>query len=176
MDKTTLKNMRHNVLAATRDEFVTELIPCELLGNDENGVEVLSVLFEDFAMDGYEANAEYFFMPSNDDDEIQYFVNLVTLLEELNKDNLNELFAAVASINTYVLTGCFSIDAGAGTLVYKHTYELPIDADEETMKLDLDMSMGTAMQMVSDFAYLLIEINEGKRNAQSAIALFANMG
>lgn len=174
MDVNELNSIRHNVLVRTKEDFVSEMIPCELLGQDEHEVEVLSVLFQDFALDGYDATGEYFFMPSQEDDEIQYFVNLVTLTEELNKDNLNELFAAVASINTYVLTGAFAIDAGAGTLIYKHTYEIPIEADEEALQLSVDMSMGTAMQMVSDYGYLLMEINEWKRNAQSAISLFAN--
>ncbi len=174
MDLNELMNKRHNIFVRTKEDFVSEQIPCELIGQDEHEVEVLSVLFEDFALEGYDATGEYFFMPSQEDDEIQYFVNLVTLTEDLNKDYLNELFAAVASINTYVLTGTFAIDAGAGTLIYKHTYEMPIEADEETMQLGVDMSMGTAMQMVSDYGYLLMEINEGKRNAQSVIALFAN--
>lgn len=175
MEKNELMNIRHNILLRAREEFVKGLIPCELLGDGENGVEVLSALFENFALDGFDANGEYFFMPSKEGDEIQYFVNLVTLSEELNKDCLNELFAAVAAINTYVLTGTFAIDAGAGTLIYKHTYEMPIEAGEDAIALGVDMSMGTAMQMVSDYAYLLIEINEGKRNAQSAIDLFAKM-
>jgi hypothetical protein len=172
MNTKDIEDMRHEILKDIEEKFTQELVPALLTEKDDYGVEVLGVVLEGGAADGYDASGEFFFLPGSEDDEVQYFVNLITLAEKLPEENLPELEAAVACINTYVLTGAFAIDVGAGSLVYKHTYEMPAGISKETVEDNVDLSMGTALNVVDNFGYLLIEVNEGKRKAESVVNFF----
>ncbi len=175
MNNGDITSRRHDLLALFEKEFVDELVPAKLSEKDEYGVEVLAVVLDDVAVEGYDATAEYFFLPSGEDDEIQYFVSLITLAEDLPQENLSELCMAVSSINTFIPAGAFAIDPVARSLIYKHTYEMPIDADDAVVKDNMDLSMGVAMQMIISFAYLLVEVSDGKRTAENALNYFIKM-
>ncbi len=175
MNRKSLEEQRHNILARMGENFRKELVPAILSDKDENGVEILSVDLFSFAEDGFDADGEFFFLPSSDEDEIQFFVNLITIAEELPEDNLPELCVAVSAINTYILTGAFAIDVSSKSLVYKHSYEMMMTEDEEAVLDAAELSMGTALEMVSSYAYMLAEVNDGKRSAESVIRMFAEM-
>lgn len=167
-----LGEKRHNVLAKIEQEFVEELVPAELTEKDENDVEVLAVALNGAEEKMGNTTGEFFFLPSSEDDEIQYFVNLITLSETLPEGNLGELCAAVAAINTYVVAGGFAVDFGAGSLVYKLAIPMPIDVSEEVMADNVDLTMGCALQAFADYGYLLTEVCDGERSAKSVIDLF----
>ncbi len=166
-----LAEIRHNILAEVEEDFVEELVPAKLSEKDENDVEVLGVILSG-ADEIPDSTGEFFFLPSNKDDEIQYFVNLITLVESIPEDKIGELCASVAALNTYVLSGGFAIDFGAGSLVYKLVIPMSIDADKEFVADNVDLSMGLTLQAVSEYGYLLIEVCDGKRTAKSIIDLF----
>ena len=175
MNANTLGNIRHNVLQTMEKNYVSEMVPAILSEKDENGVEILTVDLFSFAEDGFDADGEFFFLPSSEEDEIQFFINLITISENLPDANLSELCVAVSAINTYVVTGAFAIDPVAKSLIYKHSYEMMITEDEAKTLEDAELSMGTALEMVSNYAYMLVEVNEGKRSAESVIRMFADM-
>lgn len=90
-------------------------------------------------------------------------------LETLNEENLGELYSAIAAINSFIPVGCFTVNPADGTLSYKHNYELPLEVGTNVLKSSVDLCMSTAVLTVHQFAYLLVEIDEGARTAQSAI-------
>ena len=161
---------RESVLKAIEGEFNAELFPAVL--TEEGGAKVLSIIMKDLAQDGEDARGEFFFMPGSDDDEMQFFVNLVTISSDLVAENLAELMGAVSIINTFIIAGCFAIDPAGGSLIYRHPTEMTLDVDKDAMKERIDLSMGTAIQVVSQYAYVLLEVNEGKRKAETIPSLF----
>ena len=169
MDLKKLYEERHEILSSIEEEFTKEFVPAKLSERVGYNVEFLTVLLEEVAVDGLTSTGEFFFLPNKEGEEIQYFVNLITISEELPDDTMNELCAAVASINTYVMTGAFAVDPVAGTLVYKHAYEMPIDLPKEQVADFVDMTMGITIQMVQQYAYYLIEVKEGKRTAKNVV-------
>ncbi len=173
MDLNKLYKERHDILSVMEQDFTKEFVPAKLSERDDYGVEVLAVILDEVAADGLTSTGEFFFLPSKEDEDIQFFVNLITISEELPKETLGELCTAVAAINTYVTTGTFAIDLGAGSLIYKHVYEMPVDLDKDSVADFSDMSMGTAIQMVQQFAYYLIEVKEGTRTAENVIRALA---
>ncbi len=174
MNLTNLEELRKRTLAEVEKEFVEELVPAELTVTEENGVSVLNVLMSGSDEKTGNASGEFFFLPSEPGDEIQYFVNLITLYEEIPEENLQELNAAVAAINTYVTCGGFGVDPGANSLIYKLVYPMSAEAGEDAVRENVDLSMGCAFQAFSDFGYLLTEVCEGERSAQSAIGVLAD--
>ncbi len=171
MDIKKLGNLRHELLTELEAEFQKQLVPAKVSGGPEEPVEVLTVLLADYVEDGLTSSAEFFFLPNKEDDELQFFVNLVTIAQDIAADRLNELCTAIAFINTYVIAGAFALDAAANTLVYKHSYEMPIDLDGEKIRDNLDIAMGVAMKAVQEYGYLLVSVNEGRRTAESVIEL-----
>lgn len=166
-----LQDIRHNILSEVEADFVEELVPAKLSDKDENEVEVLGIILSG-SDEVPDSTGEFFFLPSKKDDEIQYFVNLITLSDNIPEGNVGELCASVAAINTYVLTGSFAVDFGAGSLVYKLVIPMAIDADKELIADNVDLSMGLTFQAVTDYGYMLTEVCEGKRTAKSVIDLF----
>ncbi len=172
MDVSALNKVRHEILTEVEKEFVDELVPAKLVDHDGSDAEVLDVIMSDFIVEGMEATGEFFFIPVAEDDEIQFFVNLITIAEDLDMERVPELGMAIAYMNTYLPVGAFALDVTENTLVYKHTYEMGTEIGEDRMRDNVDLSMGVAFQAVSDFGYLLIEVLEGKRSAQSVIEMF----
>ena len=173
MDLKKLYQERHDILSVMEQEFTKEFVPAKLTDKDDYDVEVLAVILEEVAVDGLTSTGEFFFLPNKEDEELQFFVNLITISEELPKETMGELCAAVAAINTYVMTGAFAIDPVAGSLIYKHVYEMPIDLEKDSVAGYVDMSMGTTIQMVQQYAYYLIDVKEGKRTAENVVRALA---
>ncbi len=172
MSKDNLNEIRHDLLSRIEEEFVSEMVPAHLSEKDQNGVEVLAADLMVTTQDGYDALGEFFFLPGNENDELQFFVNLITIQEELPEENLPELCVAVSAINTFIITGAFAIDAVSKSLVYKNTYAMPADITAETLQDNMELSMGLAVEVVRQFGYLLVEVNQGKRTAESVIDMF----
>ena len=167
--------MRTKVLKTLEDEFTKEMIPARVTEKDANGVEILASIFDDLAMEGLESSGEFFFLPNKEGEEIMFFVNLITISTELPESTLGELMAAVSVINTYILAGAFAIDPKAGTLVFKHVHEMPMDLDEKTVTEYADISMGVAISMVQQYGYYLIEVKEGTRTAENVARAMTSM-
>ncbi len=169
-----LEEIRKNVLTEMEKAFVGELVPAILSGTEEGEFPVLNVYLTDSEDATDDTSGEFFFLPSAAADEIQYFVNLITIVEEIPEENYEELFRALAAVNFYVATGSFSVDFTSGTLVYKFMYPMPITATQETVKDNVDLSMGIALAAVKDYGYLLAEVCNGERDAMSVIEVLGS--
>ncbi len=175
MDMKKLSEDRSWILSEMEKDITKNMVPAQLSDPNEAGFRVLTALLQDVAMDGLHSSGEFFFLPSNEDDELQFFVNLVTICEHVPDECPEQLVIALAAINTYVLTGAFAFDPVAKTLIYKLTSPMPIETPKEEMFEKSDLSMGLALQMVSDYAYMLVEVVEGTRTAESVIRFFTTM-
>ena len=168
-----LMEMRKRILSDMEKEFTDELIPVKLTEDEGGNTCVLNMLMSgsDEAMGN--ASGEFFFLPSTVRDEIQYFVSLITLYESVPVENVSEVCAAIAGINTYVTTGAFGMDFGSGSLIYKFTCPMSIYASEDVIKDNVDLYMGCAFQAISDFGYLLTEVCECERDAESVVEVIS---
>ncbi len=173
MDIKKLNEMRYQILSDVEKEFTEEMVPAKLTDKEENDVPVLNVIMSGADEAVGNTMGEFFFMPGSPNDEIQYFVNLITVYEDVPEENLGELGMAVSCLNTYVPAGAFAIDFFARSLIYKLTYLMPVNADENTVRENVDNTMGCALQAVADYGYLLSEVCEGERSALSVIEVLA---
>ena len=168
-----IKETRKQLLEEIEQEFIDELIPAKIVPDEDIGMPVLSILFDDLAAEGLENLGEFFFMPTiNPDEDMQIFTNIITILEEMDDGRLPELAMAIAILNGLIPIGSFAIDAADGTLIYRHSYEMPISFEKETLKDCVELAMGAAADTVSKFAYMLVEVNEGERSAASVFDYF----
>ncbi len=172
MSTTNLEEIRHNVLDTVREKMSEDLVPASFRPVDENGVEALTVVMEDSAVDGYDATGEFFFLPDTSKDT-QFLVSLITIADELHEETINELCIAVSGINTYMPIEGFAIDFLTKSLVFKHTYGIPLDLREEKLQERSELAIGTALQIVGEFGYLLAEVNDGIRSGESVLEIFA---
>jgi hypothetical protein len=46
---------------------------------------------------------------------------------------------------------------------------MPLPLSDEALKDLVDLSMGTAVQTLQTFGYMLLEVNDGERNAESLL-------
>ena len=174
MNYTNLEEIRNKIMTGLENEFTEALVPVNLTEDKDHGVSILNMLLSgsDEAMGN--ASGEFFFLPTTPGDEVQYFINLITLYESVPEENLNELCVAIAGINTYVTTGAFAVDFGSGSLIYKNVCAMSVKDSEDAIRESVDLSMGCAFQAISDFGYILTEVCEGERDAESAIGVFAS--
>ena len=164
-----LMELRKQILSDVEKEFIDELIPAKLTEDEGNDVCILNMILSGSDEEMGNASGEFFFLPTAPSDEVQYFVSLITLYETIPVENISELCAAIAGINTFVTTGGFGIDFGSGSLIYKLVCPMSVYASEETIRDNVDLFMGCAFQAISEFGYMLTEVCEGERNAESVI-------
>ncbi len=172
MKSEELKEIRHRIISEEEQEFVKSLVAARIVEQEDEGTEILAVMLDE--IEGYQTDAlgEFFFMPSEEDAEVQFFVNLITISEDLSQETLGELCIAISMLNTYITTGAFAVDPTSGSLIYKNSVAIPINISYEQTKDYVNMAMGISIELVDGIAYMLEEVNEGKRDAKSVIDLF----
>ncbi len=175
MGLNNLEDIRHNILSEIRDRMQEELVPADLTERDENGVETLTVVLEEASVEGYDATAEFFFLPYNEGEDLQQFTSLITIDDDLYEKTIQELSVAVSGINCYLPSEGFAIDFLAKKLIYKHTYIMPAGLDKDDLMESAELAMSTALQTVGAYGYMLAEVNDDKRTAESVIKLFSQI-
>ncbi len=175
MNMLKLAEQRRSIFKGMEQEFVDELVPASYSDGDEEHAGVLTVFLEDIAAQGLESSAEFFFLPVNEEETgMQIFINLFTLIEEVTEENMTELMLAISMLNAYIPLGAYALDPAEGCLVYKYAKVMPADITKEELHTGMELSMGAAMQTVERFSYLLVEVNDGERNAKSVSDLMTS--
>jgi hypothetical protein len=171
MDRKQLDEQRRSLFAALEKEFADELVPAQHNQDGEGRFDSLTLFLEDLTGAGNETIGEFFFLPFVDSDkaDLQIFVNYFTIAEEIDEENLSELLAAASILNATIPVGAFAVDAESKSLIYRHAYEMPLPLSDEALKDLVDLSMGTAVQTLQTFGYMLLEVNDGERNAESLL-------
>ncbi len=178
MNKKKLAQQRRDIFKAMEKEFIDELVPAAFSeGEEDDQAGVLTIFMEDVVVEGGETTGEFFFMPMDEEEAgIQIFVNLYTLLEEADKEHAGELLAAVSIINAYMPLGAYAYDPSNNNLVYRYSQVMEAELSNEALKNEMEIAMSAALQTAERFTYLLIEVNDGIRNAASVSAFLSSAG
>ena len=171
-DLKKLKELRHELLDKMGADFREELIPAVLAEEEEGQPETLSVIFDSLAKEGASADGEFLFMPTAEDDELQYFVSIINLAEEHAEETESELYAAMAVLNFYLTVGTFAVEPRTGRLIYKNAVSMKLPGDAEEMEEQMNRSMSTAVLMTDRFGGLLLDVIDGERTAADIVELF----
>ena len=184
MKTTEVYRQRHKLLKDVKAGFDQELIPAALVcdGNPYEGngedlaadgrTEMLTILLEDLPGAGTDAMGEFFFLPSLQGDELQVFMNIITVDEQIVKDRMTDLLLAIAVLNNHIPVGAFGIDFQQNNIIYRHSYEMPHPYAERALRNAVDLSMAAAVSMVKEYAYMLLDVNAGERDAESIEKFF----
>lgn len=166
-----LKEIRHTLLKKIETELQEELIAALIAEETEDQPEILTAVFPSLAKEGTQADAEFLFMPTQEGDELQFFVSIINLANEIPAGIENELYAAMALLNFYLTDGSFAIEPGNGGLIYKNSISMAVDEDAEAIEEYMNRSMSMAIQMTDKFAGLLLEVIDGERTAEDIAML-----
>ena len=105
MDLGKIKEERHELLTRMRDSFQEELIACEIREpENENEPEILTVVLDGIGETGDMEGGigEFFFAPpSSENDTVQHFCAVLSLLDDPDREYLPQLFEAMSYINLY---------------------------------------------------------------------------
>ena len=171
MDREKLNSQRQALFARLEEEFTAELIPAKHNEAEEGRFDSLTAFFEDLTAEGNETIGEFFFLPFEDDEtaDMQLFVNYFTIAEDVSEEYLTDVVYAASVLNSYIPVGTFAYDAAAGSLIYRHATELTLPLSDEELSDRIDHSMGMAVDTLQRFGYLLLEVSDGERTAESVL-------
>lgn len=168
MDITKIKEQRHSLLAGLEQEFLDELIPAKLSPETEEQTEMLTMILEDLSGEGTETVCDFFFLPVfGDEVDIQVFTCMFTVIDEVEDDRFGELVSTVSMMNAYLPVGCFAYDAGVNSIIFRHSYEMPLDLTDDELASNVNLCINMAVEMVSAYGYMVHEVNERERTPES---------
>lgn len=171
MEQRKLSEKWFNALTEIKKSFDEEMIPAQI--EEMEGTNRLMILFEDLADTGTDTMGEFFFLPSKEGAQVQIFMNVLTIDVEIDKDRMGELLLAINILNNYLPVGAFVVDPSGGYIVFRQGYEMPVEISDKALKDSVDLSMGLSISIVKDFAYMLLEVSSGERNADSIGTYFS---
>ena len=160
-----LKELRHKLLKKIESEFQEELIAALVAEETEDQPEILTAIFPSLAKEGADLDGEFLFLPTEEDDELQFFVSLINIAQEIPEETEYELYAAMAFLNFHIAAGSFSVSPTNGRLVYKHTISMAVDEAEEAVEEYMNRSMSMAIHLADVYAGLLLDVIDGERTA-----------
>ncbi len=174
MFKKILTEKRRKAFKELEQEFKDEMVPVQYAEEEGLPPGVLSVFMDNIAAEGVESIGEFFFMPMEEEKGgIQLFINMITILENVNEKNLGELLGAIAIINSYVPLGAYSYAPKDGRLLFRYSGIMSADLSDVQLKEEMDRAMSVTMDTMEKFSYMLIEVNDGERTGSSIIDLFS---
>ena len=171
MDKEALLQKRHDLLVRLNDSLQEEMIPSIITEpEEENAPEIVTVLLDEIGMDGNEAAAEFFFRPlMEDDDEVQYFACVITLLDELDEANLPTLYEAMSAINFLLPCGSFAVSIDKQTLAFRLTAPVSTEMGEDELYDEMNIVLGNALTFVDLYVDVLVDVAEGNATMEDVL-------
>lgn len=170
MEKKKITEKWLDTLLEIKKSFDEELIPAQI--EEVEDTNRLMILFEDLASVGTDTMGEFFFLPAGEGAQVQVFMNVLTVDVDIDKDRLSELFLAINILNNYLPAGAFLVDLSGGYIVFRQGYEMSTEISDKALKESVDLSMGLSVSIVKDFAYMLLEVSSGERDAESIVTYF----
>ncbi len=165
MDLEEITRERHELLERLKDSLQEELIACEsFTPKDEGAPEILTVVLDGIGEEGGREGAvgDFFFMPLySEEDKVQYFCAVLTLMDDVDNDRLPALFEAMSYINFELTSGNFCIDREKSILAYKLTLTLPMDVSGDVIYEAMNFCLDDAVNVADLYADILIKISDG---------------
>ena len=164
MEKEKILQARHDVMQQVAEELQDELIPAMLReGGEEKDTDVLRVIFEKLGFaneDG--AMGEFFFASiGSEEDTVAHFVSSIIIADDFSDEYIQEFYAAMAGLNTYLPCGTFGVTRDGGILLYKLVTPIPMELTGEALKNQVDICMGNAIAVCDQYADLLLRVLDG---------------
>lgn len=160
-----------STLTEVKKSFDEEMIPSQI--EEVGDTNRLVILFEDLADTGVDTMGEFFFLPAQEGAQVQIFMNVLTIDVEIDKERMEEILSGINILNNYLPVGAFLVDIVGEHIVFKKGYEMSVSLSDKALKESVDLSMGLAISIVKDFAYMLLEVSSGKRNVDSISTYFS---
>lgn len=175
MDINEVMNERHTALEAVEGMLQEELVAARLNEpDDENGVEVLTVIFPELGLDGDSAIAELFFLPIvSKDAQVQHFSTVITIADDLEKEQFPALYEAISYINFRLLCGAYALDEESGSLVFKLSVPMPIDLQEDDLIREINICSGNAVAVLDQHIDLVLRIVDGEAGMEDVKAVWS---
>ena len=178
MDKKIILDEQHKALEAMEGSLQEELIAAKLtIPEEENGTEVLTVIFPELGIDGDGAVGELFFLPILPDEiSVQHFMTILTIADEIEEGLYPAIYEAISYINFRLPCGAYSLDDETGSLVYKLTVPLPAELSGEELIRELNICSGNAVAAVDQHMDLLLRMLDGDVTMDDVRAAFIRRG
>ncbi len=152
-------------LLVRMEQELNEAMIAAKIEDTENETEqpILSVLFDEMGNGDGEVFGEFCFTPVvSEEDAVQFFLSVITLTEELQKEHLATLYEAMSYINFILPTGGFSVDAGHGYLVFRLGTPIPINIKGDKLYEQMQIASGNAVAMCDAYYELLLQVAAGE--------------
>lgn len=176
MDIEKLKQERHEMLVRMQDSLQEELVACAIREPEAEGEpEILTVVLDGIGETGELEGGigEFFFVPpSSEDDTVQHFCAVLTLMDDLPKENLPALFEAMSYINFRLPCGNYCIGKDTSLLSYRLSTPIPMSLSGEPLFEQINVSMANAMTAADLYADDLIRLLSGEKTLQDVIGAF----
>ena len=173
MDKAGLLKIRHELLGRMTAEFQENLIPAQVnMAEDVPDLEILTVLFDDIGRGDEETYGEFYFTPlQSEEDEVQYFTGMITLLDDLDEAYLPVLYEAMSYINFQIPVGTFMIDKTHRFLSFKVTAPMPVDEDDKVLFDQASAVASNAVLVADVYAGVLLDVASGAATIDNVVEI-----
>lgn len=126
--------------------------------------DILTVLVTEYGNGLEDVLGEFFFMPAieGQPEDAFRFNCVFTLTEELDAQNLPDLYEAIGTLNYYTETGTFAVNKAGGMLVYRNSIALPAEMEDEAAMELIEANVAFSLNVSERFADLLLRVNDGR--------------
>lgn len=169
MNTKEIMEKRHALLEDLSGELNASEIAA-ILHQEEGAPEMVSAMLDEMGDGDMEITGDFFFRPlETEEDEVQYFISLFNIADEIPKDRLTDLFEAISYINFSLPAGNFNIDKDHRFLSFILSVPLPMGLEDEALFREMDLAVGNALAIADSYAGILSDVLNGKENAESVV-------
>ena len=157
------KQERHELLESMEDDLQKDLIAAKLnTPEEENGHEILSVMYDALGMEEDPVFGEFYFLDIPDEEaEVQHFCATLTLADDVESEHLPELFEAMSYINAALPCGSYRVDMDKKFLSFHLAVPLSIDMDKEALYEEMHIVLANAISICDVYMDLILKIMAG---------------
>ena len=173
MDLEAVMKERHELLIKMRDSLQEGLIACDIReAEKENEPEILTVVLDGIGEAGEKEGGlgEFFFIPpATENDTVMHFCSVITLLDDLNREHLPELFELMSYINFRLPLGSYSVDRDASLLCYRLVTPIPAGVSGDALFSQMNVCMANALTSADLYVDMLIKVAGGEKTLEDVI-------
>ena len=170
MDIKKIKEERHELLTRMKDSLSEELVACEIREpENENEPEMLLAVLDSIGEMGEMEGGigEFFFIPpGSEDDTVQHFCCVLTIMDELDTESLPQLFEAMSYVNFNIPCGSYAVDKERSLLCYRLVTPLSMKLSGDDLLENMSISMANAFTAADLYADELIRVASGEKTAE----------
>ena len=157
---------RHELLERMKGSFQEELIACDIAVPEQEGMsEILNVVLD--MLGGGESEegtiGEFYFDPIfSEQDEIQRFTGVVTIMDSIPREQLPLLYEAMSIINFHLPCGSYSIDRDGEFLAFRLTVPISMELTGDALYDAMDVCVSSTINTADLYMEPLIRLAIGE--------------